>query len=91
MLIPTRAARCAGCRSTHLDARALELPLVGGGVHDWNTILTRGDLLQYDARIAALLRLAGWRGIAATCAWVAWRAWRDRCRLAAQPDRLAAA
>ena len=73
------------------DARAQALPLVGGGDHDWNTILTRWGLLQYDTRIAALLRLAGWLGIAATCAWVAWRAWRDRCRLAAQPDRLAAA
>ena len=46
---------------------------------------------MYDTRIAALLRLAGWLGIAATCAWVAWRAWRDRCRVAAQPDHLAAA
>ena len=61
------------------DARAQELQLVGGGDHDWNTILTRWDLLQYDTRIAALLRLAGWLGIAATCAWVAWRAWWDRC------------
>ena len=69
----------------------MELPLVGGGDHDWNTILTRWHLLQYDTRIAAVLRLAGWFGIAATCAWVAWRAWRDRCRLAAEPDRFAAA
>ena len=59
------------------DARAMELPLVGGGDHDWNTILTRWGLLQYDTRIAAVLRLAAWLGIAATCAWVAWRAWRQ--------------
>jgi len=26
------------------DARALELPLVGGGDHDWNTIFTRWDI-----------------------------------------------
>jgi hypothetical protein len=45
----------------------------------------------YDTRIAAFLRLAGWLGIAATCAWVAWRAWRERCRLAAQADGLATA
>src|ERR1700690_4302127 len=38
------------------DARRLELPLVGGGDHDWNTILTRWDLLQYDTRIAAALK-----------------------------------
>ena len=69
----------------------LDLPLVSGGDHDWNTILTRWGLLQYDTRIAAALRIAAWLGIAATCAWVAWRAWQDRRRLVAQPDRFAAA
>jgi hypothetical protein len=71
------------------DARKLELPLVGGGDHDWNTILTRWDLLQYDTRIAAALKLGAWTGIAAVCAWVLWRAWQDRERPAAQPDCLA--
>ena len=33
------------------EARKLELPLVGGGDHDWNTIFTRWDLLQYDTHI----------------------------------------
>ncbi len=69
----------------------MELPLVGGGDHDWNTILTQWGLLQCDTRIAAVLRLAGWLGIAATCAWVVWRSWRDRCRPAEQPDGLAGA
>ncbi len=73
------------------DALAMELPLVGGGDHDWNTILTQWGLLQCDTRIAAVLRLAGWLGIAATCAWVVWRSWRDRCRPAEQPDGLAGA
>jgi hypothetical protein len=71
------------------DARKLELPLVGGGDHDWNTILSRWDLLQYDTRIAAVLKLAGWIGIAAVCAWVLWRAWQDRRHPAAQSDCLA--
>ena len=62
------------------DARAQELPLVGGGDHDWFTILTRWDLLQYDTRIAAGVTLVGWLGIAATCLWVFWRAWQDRRR-----------
>ena len=62
------------------DARALQLPLVGGGDHDWNTILTRWDILQYDTRIAAVLKIAAWIGIALACAWVIWRAWRDRQR-----------
>jgi hypothetical protein len=56
------------------DARQLELPLLGGGDHDWNTILTRWGMLQYDTRIAAALRLIAWFGIATTCAWVIWRA-----------------
>ncbi len=60
------------------DARALALPLVGGGNHDWNTILLRWNLLQYDTSIAAAVRLIGWAGIAASCAWVVWRAWQDR-------------
>jgi hypothetical protein len=66
------------------DARALELPLVGGGDHDWNTILTRWDLQHYDTRIAAGLKLVGWIGIGTTCAWVFWRAWQDRHRAAVQ-------
>ena len=60
------------------DSRALKLPLVGGGDHDWNTILNRWDLLQWDIQIAAALRLGAWAGIAAVCLWVVWRAWRDR-------------
>jgi len=73
------------------DARALELPLVGGGDHDWNTILTRWGLLQYDTRIAAALRLIAWLGIATTCSWVLWRAWCDRRRGSPEPDPAAAA
>jgi hypothetical protein len=68
------------------DARTSELPLVGGGDHDWNTILTRWGLLQYDTRIAAALRLIAWVGIGATCAWVLWRAWLDRRRPAVAQD-----
>ncbi len=62
------------------DARKLELPLVGGGDHDWNTILQRWDILQFDTRIADALNIMAWSGIIATCACVAWRAWLDRGR-----------
>ena len=65
------------------DARTMALPLVGGGDHDWNTILSRWNLLAYDTRIAVGLRLIAWLGIAASCAWVLWRAWQDRSRPAA--------
>jgi hypothetical protein len=71
------------------DARRLELPLVGGGDHDWNTIFSRWDVLQYDVRIAAAMRLIGWIGIVATCAWVLWRAWCDRRRGAVEENGLA--
>jgi hypothetical protein len=62
------------------DARALELPLVGGGDHDWNTIFTRWNILQYDTDIAGTVKFIGWLGMAAACAWMAWRAWADRKR-----------
>jgi hypothetical protein len=67
------------------DARTLELPLVGGGDHDWNTLFTRWNVLQYDGQIAAAVKTLGWIGIAGTCAWVLWRAWRDLQRRAAMP------
>jgi hypothetical protein len=62
------------------DARALQLPLVGGGDHDWNTIFTRWNLLEYDTRIAAVFKLLAWAGIASASAWICWRAWLDRKR-----------
>jgi hypothetical protein len=62
------------------DARRMELPLVGGGDHDWNTILSAWGLLNWDMRIAAMLRTGAWLGIAASCAWIGWRAWQDRDR-----------
>ena len=72
------------------DARTMELPLVGGGDHDWNTILSRWGLLEYDTRIAATLRVLAWVGIAASCGWVGWRAWRGRIEgRALEPDTLA--
>jgi hypothetical protein len=59
------------------DARALELPLLGGGEHDWNTIFTRWGVLQYDVQIAWIVKAAGWAGMAMACAWVFWRAGQD--------------
>jgi hypothetical protein len=73
------------------DARALELPLVGGGDHDWNTILNRWNLLQFDTRIAGALTFVAWAGIATTCTWVLWRAWHDRRRATVQPALVTAA
>ena len=60
------------------DARAQELPLVGGGEHDWANIFGRWGLLAHDTQIAAGVKTVGWLGIAAACVWVAWRWWKDR-------------
>jgi len=64
------------------DARAQELPLVGGGDHDWSTIFGRWNVLAYDTSIATIVKFIGWTGMAAVCAWVVWRWYRDRDRSA---------
>jgi len=62
------------------DARALDLPLVSaeGGdgdiIHDWNAIFAQLNLLPYDTRIAAVVRVLGWLGMIAVPLWFAWRA-----------------
>ncbi|MCE2896559.1 MAG: hypothetical protein ACK5YW_00630 [Betaproteobacteria bacterium] len=58
------------------DARARELPLVGGGEHDWTEILTRWGVLHLDTALAGWLRLAGWAGMLAVVGWLTWR-WRS--------------
>lgn len=62
------------------DARALVLPLVGGGDHDWQEIFLRWHVLAHDTSIASITRTAGWLGMSAAAAWVVWRAWQDRNR-----------
>jgi hypothetical protein len=41
------------------DARAQELPLVGGGEHDWTYLLGELGLLQHDQTVGQLVRVAG--------------------------------
>ncbi len=60
------------------DARAQELPLVGGGDHDWTNIFSRWDALAHDTNIAGVVRIIGWLGMVAASAWVIWRWHRDR-------------
>ena len=57
------------------DARAQQLPLVGGGEHDWYNILSRWDALESDTRLAGFFVFLCWAGTLAI--WVAvWRMWR---------------
>ena len=41
------------------DAQAQELPLVGGGEHDWAYLLDVAGLLERDQLVGGLVRLAG--------------------------------
>jgi len=41
------------------DARAMVLPLVGGGIHDWNFLLGKWGLLRYDHAIARAVFVIG--------------------------------
>jgi hypothetical protein len=60
------------------DARAQELPLVGGGEHDWNDILSRWGALQSDLRLGATLHGIGIVGMLTAGAWLGLRWYRGR-------------
>jgi hypothetical protein len=60
------------------DARAQELPLVTTGdpdfvEHDFHAIFSSLGVLDYDTKIAAVIRILGWCGMLACVAWLAWR------------------
>jgi len=57
------------------DARAQELPLVGGGEHDWFNLFSRWGCLSSDTAIAAKVHAVGWLGMLASALWLGWR-WR---------------
>lgn len=62
------------------DARARELPLVGGTEHDFEHIFTRWGVLNRDVEIAGTTRTLGWIGLGLALGWLAWRYWRDHQR-----------
>ncbi len=41
------------------DARSMVLPLVGGGIHDWNFLLGKWNVLKYDHFIANIIFVMG--------------------------------
>jgi hypothetical protein len=51
------------------DARAQELPLVGGGEHDWAYLLGRFGLLARDQRIAHGILALGWLLLLGATGW----------------------
>jgi hypothetical protein len=64
------------------DARAHQLPLVGGLnpelYHDWTEIFVRRGVLRHDLRIAAFFTFCGWIGILGAVGWLAWIWYRQR-------------
>ncbi len=65
------------------DARAQVLPLVTTGdsdfvEHDFHKIFTSLGVLNYDTKIAAVVRLLGWCGMIAVVAWLALRTFRTQ-------------
>ena len=66
------------------DARALRLPLLGGGTgadrpgfHDWHNIFSRLDLLEYDKVIAGVINFTGIFCMGLALAWGAALLWRQ--------------
>lgn len=59
------------------DARAKQLPLIGGldpeDAHDWAEILGRWGLLRYDTALGKLLMLSAW----CLLLWTMWRCYRS--------------
>lgn len=55
------------------DARARELPLVGGGDHDWTNLLFHWDLLHQDVAVAQWITTIAWMGMFATLCWLFYR------------------
>lgn len=51
------------------DARTQDLPLVGGGEHDWAYLLGELGLLRQDRVIAAAVHFAGVLLFVASCLW----------------------
>lgn len=62
------------------DARAQELPLVGGGEHDWATLFGQWGILSSDTRIAGVMQALGWLGMLGCTSWILWRWIMDRQR-----------
>lgn len=60
------------------DARKMELPLVGGGEHDWNIILSGLKILQSDTLIAGILKTAGWMIMVCAMLWLAIMCFKSR-------------
>lgn len=55
------------------DARGMALPLLGGGDHDWNTLLGGTFLLRSCRTLGGFVALIGWIIMIAFAGWYIWR------------------
>lgn len=60
------------------DARDMALPLLGGGDHDWNTLLGGTFLLRHSRGLGSLVALTGWLIMLAFAGWYVWRSEKER-------------
>ena len=58
------------------DAKAMALPLLGNGDHDWNTLLSGTFLLRYCRVFGGALAIFGWIVMLASAAWYVRLFWR---------------
>jgi hypothetical protein len=74
------AASLAGVAIYIADARAGELPLLGGerSNHDWTWLLIEMKLLHRDRLIGGLVMMAGWTLFALALCTGAWSGWSRR-------------
>ncbi|HEY2064841.1 MAG TPA: hypothetical protein VGG84_02710 [Gemmatimonadaceae bacterium] len=63
------AQNCGNIAVYAADARAQELPLVGGGEHDWANMLGTLGLLAKDQEVARGIRGIGWVLLFVSTAW----------------------
>jgi hypothetical protein len=63
------AQNCGNIAVYAADARAQELPLVGGGEHDWAYMLGTLGLLAKDQLVARDIRAVGWVLLCVATAW----------------------
>jgi len=54
----------------------MALPLLGDGLHDWNTLLAGTFLLHHCRALGGALTFLGWFVMIASAAWYVWLYWR---------------
>jgi hypothetical protein len=59
------------------DAQQMALPLLGNGLHDWNTLLSGTFLLRHCRMLGGALTLLGWLMMFAPATWYIWLYWHN--------------